>query len=298
MSAATKSIALLDGSKGILTRETLPDGGDASVMATLGIMERLIIRDAQDERVRKIVAKYKGRTERETAKKLFDFMVANFKYAADPDDREHFTAPVHILTKNSPFPYRDCDDLAGAMAALLTAAGITNSLKVIAWRKTNPPGQYTHVYNEAILDGARVPMDLVMRSSGFNNEKKPIIRSHTWLIGSNVPLPASLQNGSALHDDLQYPDINWDGIGKDILTRALPAPFGKGENVGEILKQHMTAICVASVRQQLMANKDKIILAASAGAALFTTIGFVSAYALQKIRNNKRQAARTAKVRA
>lgn len=284
--STSQAITLLDGAQATLHRETLPDGGDASVLATLAIMERLIVRDAVDPRVKAIVKKYRGRTQRETAKNLFDYMVKNFRYVSDPEDREHFTAPVYLLAKVSPFEYQDCDDLAGAMAALLTASGISNSLKVIAWRKTDPPGQFTHVYNEATLDGKRVSIDLVMRGRGFDNEKKPIIRSKLWKIGSKTPLPASLS------DDLQYPDINWEGVGKDILTRTLPQPIGNGENVGEVFKQHVTAICVQSVKLQLLANKSKIIAAASVGAALFTTAGFIAAYALNKYRSGKAAASK------
>ncbi|MBU3742447.1 MAG: hypothetical protein FGM24_09220 [Candidatus Kapabacteria bacterium] len=275
-------ITLTDGSTASLHRESLPPG-DEGVFKTLAIIERFVLRDAKDPRVVEIARAHKRRSERATAKALFDYMVANHRYVADPEDREHFTAPVYHLTGRAPFAYKDCDDLAGAMAALLTAAGIRNALKVIAWRKTDPPGQFTHVYNVADLDGVWTPMDLVMREKGFANEKRPIIRSAEWIIGRGRS-QSQIDTSRGLADEFVYPDINWEAIGKDILTRALPKPVGNGENVGEVLRQHMVAICVTSVKQQLLANKGKLLLAGTVAAAGFTTIGFVAAVVTQRLR--------------
>lgn len=275
-------IVLRDGSAATLHREQLPPG-DEGVYKTLSIIERLVLRDAKDTRVRAIARARKRSSERATAKALFDYMLEKHQYVADPTDREHFTAPIYHLTGQAPFAYKDCDDLAGAMAALLTAAGIRNGLKVIAWRETDPPGQFTHVYNVAMLDGRWTPIDLVMRDRGFDNEKRPVIRSSVWIIGEGGPTE-KLDRAQTLRDDFVYPDINWEAVGKDILTRALPKPIGNGENVGDVLRQHMVAICVTSVKQQLLANKGKLIMAGTAAAAAFTTVGFVAAVIMQRVR--------------
>ena len=288
--SAARTIELNDGSTAELHREVLPSG-DAGVYKTLEIMERLVMRDAKSAVVKAIVKAHKGRTQKETAQNLFRYMIKSHKYVADPKDREHFTAPVYILSQTTPFAYKDCDDLAGAMAALLSAAGITNAFKIISWRKTEPEGQFTHVYNEALLDGSWTPIDLVMRDNGFGNEKKPVLRAERWIVGSG--------KGEALSDDaLQYPDINWQAIGKDILSRCLPEPIGKGEDVGEVLKQHVTSICVESVKQQLIYHKPKLILAAGVAGIFFATTGAVATLIVQRLRMNRMALGKASKASA
>jgi len=305
-------VTLLDGRTATLVREKLPPG-DAGVRRTLHIMRDLARRDAADDRIRSIVrrhrqgtaagtaraaasdaylqeiaSKHRKGSSRETAYALWQFMVRNFPYVADPDDIEHVNAPVYTLTKTAPFPYRDCDDLTCAYAGLLTAAGIPNRFKVIAWRKTRPPRQYTHVYNEWYDTGTRrwVPVDIVMQRDGWNNERKPILRSETYPVLSRTEVGMR----ETLSDGAVGAAIDYEAIGKDILTRALPKPFGQGENIGKVLQEHAVSICLGSVKAQLYAHRYKLMAIAGAGALLFATAGYVTAMATLPERARRRAA--------
>ncbi len=312
MVASRTPVTLLDGGSAVLVREKLPSG-DAGVRRTLQIMRNLARRDAENDRLRSIVkehrqvtaagtaraaaadgyfqdiaARHRQGSDRATAYALWQFMVKNFPYADDPDHIEHVTAPVYTLTKATPFPYRDCDDLACAYAGLLTAAGIPNRFKVIAWRKTRPPRQYTHVYNEWYDTNARrwVPVDIVMQGDGWNNERKPILRSETYPVLGRTEVGVR----EALSDSASSAEIDYEAIGKDILTRGLPKPFGQGENIGKILQDHAVTICLGNVRAQLYAHRYKLIAIAGAGALLFATAGYVTAMATLPERSQRRAA--------
>lgn len=272
-------VVLRDGSIGNLVTVTIPHG-DQGIRTTLDRMRMLAIRDASDERVTRIVRRHKKSSHSATARALFDYMVSNYRYHSDPTDREHVTAPVHILTKNSPFPYLDCDDLSAAYSALLTAAGIPNALKVIAWRKTDPPNQYTHVYNEYYDGTDWRPVDLVMRKDGWHNERNPINRWERLVV---------LEPSEHMADNapIVYADVDYEAIGKDLVTRALPKPFGGGENVGDVLKQHVISICLANVRQQLYFHRWRL---AGAGAAIGLAF-FAGGYAAGRSVSKKRRGA-------
>lgn len=266
---------LKDGTPATLVSETIPNGDDG-IRRTLEVMRRLAVRDAADERVTRIVSAHRKGTATQTARALFDYMVRRYHYHSDPQDREHVTAPVHLLTKNSPYAYQDCDDLAGAYASLLTAAGIPNALKVIAWRKTDPPGQYTHVYNEYYDGTTWRPVDLVMRSDGWHNERSPVIRSERVIVLGITD--AGLGDNAPIH----YSDVDYEAIGKDLLTRALPKPFGGGENVGDVLKQHVIGICLANVRQQLWFHRWRLGAAAAIIGGAFFAGGYASGRLMTK----------------
>lgn len=281
MSFYERAVTLKSGEKSVVRGIDVDVEPDEGVYITLTLMEQLALRDATTDVVREIVARHKGRTDEETARNLFRYMVKNFPYRDDPADREFVTAPIRTLTATSPFTYRDCDDLATAYSALMTAAGIMNAFKVISWRKTNPPGLYTHVFNEIRLGGKWMPVDLVMKNEGWNNERKPVIRSERWLVGGT--------RGKAYEHYLNdsgnvasQVTLDWNAIAKDILTRALPKPLGNGEEPGEVLKQHAVGICMEGLKVQLAANKSKIIAGAVVGATFFMTVGALGALVVMR----------------
>lgn len=283
MILARKPVRTLDGRIATLVRAELPDG-DAGTRATLGIMSNLARRDASDRRLRQIVSRHEGHTDRETAHALWRHMVGNYPYVADPETHEHVTAPVYTLTHTSPYPYRDCDDLATANAGLLTAADIPNRLKVISWRRTRPAGQYTHVYNEWYDKAAArwIPVDVVMGKDGWNNERKPIRRSET----RDVLSINEQQHGTAMADSGANA-IDFEAIGKNILTRILPKPLGRGENVGAVLQEHAVTICVGSVKAELYKNRYKLAVAGVGAGVFCATIGYVAALAVTRSKQRR-----------
>lgn len=286
---AKRSMTMKDGTTGVHYRIAVPDGDDG-VFATLWLMEYAVLRDSRGPELARIVARYAEGSKRATARALFRYVARNYPYRSDPKDREFVHGPVRTLLRNSPFAYRDCDDLAVALSGLLTAAGIRNAFTVIAWRP-DAPQQFTHVYNEAYIDGRWIPMDLVMGANGWNNKRSPVNRRARWIVGEHV----SMRRGetAALNDEMNDDmnngmcddmngglwdkgevDIDFEAMAKDVLTRALPPPLGRGENAGEVLKQHFLAICMSGLKAQLYEHRAAAFGIAAGGAIIFTTIGF------------------------
>lgn len=290
-----RQVDMKDGTTGTLIRMNVPDGDDG-VWATLWLMEYAVVRDQGSPLLTRIARQHGASSERATARALFRYLVGHYPYRRDPQDREFVHGPVRTLSKTSPYGYRDCDDLAVALSGLLTAAGIRNAFTVIAWRP-DAPQQFTHVYNEAYIDGKWIPMDAVMGHDGWNNKRSPVNRRARWIVGDHVSmrggkaaalganaLGANAHSADALGvDALNDDDVNkgevsidFEAMAKDILTRSLPVPLGKGENAGEVLKQHFLAICVSGLKAQLYQHRVAIAGIGIGGALIFTTIGFAA----------------------
>lgn len=277
---ATRQMKMKDGTRGTVVRMAVPDGDDG-VWATLWLMEYAVVRESDNPVLTGIATRLRASSQRATARALFRYLVRNYPYRSDPDDREFVHGPVRTLSKTSPYGYRDCDDLAVALSGLLTAAGIRNAFTVIAWRP-DAPQQFTHVYNEAYIDGRWIPMDAVMGHDGWNNRRSPVNRRARWIVGRHVAMrggQAAALNDEFMQDDAVNKgevDIDFEAMAKDVLTRALPPPLGKGENAGEVLKQHFLAICMSGLKAQLYQHRVAIAGIAAGGALIFTTIGFAA----------------------
>jgi hypothetical protein len=268
-----KSIVLRDGSRGTLVRMSIPSG-DAGIRTTLGVMADLAQRDADSAVVHSFLRRCtKGSTTSDaTVQCLYETMVRMFPYVSDPTDREFVHAPIHTLARNSPYDYRDCDDLSTAFASLLTAAGVPNRFRVISWRKTNPPLQYTHVYNEWWSASKKkwFPSDIVMGRDGWKNQRSGIKRTETYDV---LPLGGGLSDAPT-----EYAPVNYEAIGKDILSRSLPTVLGgKGEAVGAVLQEHAVGLCVGNVKHQIYLNRYKLVGALAAVCTVFFGIGYVTA---------------------
>lgn len=279
-----KTVVLRDGTQGTLVRMRIPSGDDG-IRYTLGIMADLAIRDASSDIVRDFVRRCtKGATTSDaTVRCLYDTMVSMYPYVSDPTDREFVHAPIHTLAYNSPYDYRDCDDLSTAFASILKAAGVPNRFRVINWRKTDPPLQYTHVYNEWYSREKRrwFPSDIVMGKDGWKNQRKGIKRTETHDV-------LALRGGGLSDAPTEYAPVNYEAIGKDILTRSLPPVLGgRGESVAAVLQEHAVQMCVGNVKHQIYLNRHKLIGGLAGVCAVFFGIGFATAVGTARRRDRQ-----------
>lgn len=170
--------------------------GDAGVLDTIGLMKQFVLRDAEHELICEVAERLTRKADTPLSKvyALWEFVQSNYHYRADPDDREHLTAPIHLLTECNANDQRecshaDCDDLTMLLSCLITAIGIDNAFKVIAWRddlyvKELHYKMFSHIYNIVrVSNNAWIPIDVVMRSSGFANENQKL---HTNPKGNRV----------------------------------------------------------------------------------------------------------------
>lgn len=234
--------------------------GDAGVDQTVKIMKRLALRDSKEPEMIRIAKSRKGKNDVETAKNIFNFVVKKWKYVSDPEDSEFVTAPIHIVTGNTPFEYLDCDDYSALLAALLLAAGENFKVrfKVIAWRKH----EYTHVYIECYIPSLKswVPMDAVLKSKGFGNERPKIIRKKYY----------EISQGNSLNDD--EPEIDVEEFGKKSLLRLL-----RGESdINTEAKKLVEEVCTQGVKQKIKQNALPITAIAITGSVLLFGAGYYS----------------------
>ncbi len=156
--------------------------GDEGVRLTVQLMSQYARRDASDAQIRKLARGFlKEKTDRSRLLAAFNWIVSNVKYTSDGHD-EYVRSPRHTITTDFE---GDCDDLATLFASLALAMGCEVWFKVIAWRPENAPANpFTHVYNLVLIrdENLVVPVDAVMQSQGFANEKTPVLRSRIYAV--------------------------------------------------------------------------------------------------------------------
>ncbi|HVZ39934.1 MAG TPA: hypothetical protein VHI13_11700 [Candidatus Kapabacteria bacterium] len=163
--------------------KVVPDGDDAVDYTVRGPMCVLAVRDSRNRCVRAIARELKGaaRSDEEAVRLAFDHVVRTIPYRPDPKRYELVVAPVYTLGCRKPYPgytpHGDCDCQSTALASLLFAMGYRPVIRVVAWRKPD----YTHVNLQVTLpDGQTIPLDTVMKSSGFGRQKPAVYREHLY----------------------------------------------------------------------------------------------------------------------
>lgn len=173
---------------------------DAGIFTTVKYMWSLAVRDSNNDIVKNLVLKLKGKSNLETIKNIYNYVYKNFKYINDPSDRELVIAPIYIL--DGTMKGGDCDDLTTLLVSLLRSAGFTCSIKVIAWRLW----AFTHVIAEVLIDGFWIPLDPTRRESGFGKQETNVKREKRFL-EHDVEI-VSLGDGSGSGEDWAEEDNN------------------------------------------------------------------------------------------
>mgnify|MGYP003465971447 FL=1 len=159
-------------------------GGDKDVDVTVALMKQYAKKDYMSPEIQAIAKKIRAQTSNdiEEMRAAFMYIVDNVKYV-DDGTNEVVASPRHVLTW---LKKGDCDCMTTALVTLLMALGYKDVYaKVIAW-KEDPTGknEFTHVYAMALIPslGFVVPLDPVMESSGFGDEKQPQKRNKIYRI--------------------------------------------------------------------------------------------------------------------
>lgn len=174
--------------------------GDDAIYETLREMERLALRDSQNQIIIDLAKKITENCENDLCKSeaIYDYIYKNINYKHDDkivndvipewkhaQSTEYFTAPIYILEMKK----GDCDDMALLGAALSLAIGLQASYKIIAWKSCDKQNaEYTHVYLENLIEDVWeepywVPADPVIHE--FGTEKAPVCRASVMQVGTN-----------------------------------------------------------------------------------------------------------------
>lgn len=252
----SETVVLKDGTLAKQKVVKLKSGDAGVVEQTIPVMIRLAKRDAKDSFVKAIVRDLKAKTDIETIRNIFNWMVDNYKYVSDPVDSEYVTAPIYVVKNIAPESYFDCDDMSAVLAMLLISAGYKVAYKTIAWRKHD----YTHVYVVVYVPSLNgwIPLDPVMKRKGFGAERAPVIRTQIFPINS--------QTAESLNDDDVEIDI--DEWSKQSLLRLI-----RGESdVATEAKLMVAEVCQQGVKQRMKQNAVPI--------AIGTTVTLLTAGAI------------------
>jgi transglutaminase-like putative cysteine protease len=134
--------------------------GDQGTQKTVAEMRRLADEGSRDMVVREAVvraiqfAHAQSHDRFAQANAWFNAVKDGITFVNDPVRTEWLQSPRVTLNLRA----GDCDDRATLLAAGLAAIGIPSQFKVVALNR-QAPGQFSHVYVEAMIDGQLVPMD-------------------------------------------------------------------------------------------------------------------------------------------
>jgi hypothetical protein len=137
---------------------------------------RIDLRDRKHPLVQSTAKKLKRNSDIETVKAAFDYVVRLVPYKSDPADREHITAPIHLIAGN--VVGEDCESMVLLLSTLLNVLGIETKYTVLAWRKR----QFTHVILKAKTSRGWIELDPTQGAKGFGQSipKEKIIRSKDY----------------------------------------------------------------------------------------------------------------------
>ena len=98
---------------------------------------------------------FQGRTNRETAENIINYVLSNFKYKVDPDGVQWVRTPLRLLQDRE----ADCKSFSIFVCSVLSNLGIKNGFRFVSY---TPDKQVTHVYSYFIdEDGKKVIVDTV-----------------------------------------------------------------------------------------------------------------------------------------
>jgi len=132
---------------------------------TADIIETILYMDAHSSRwiMSENVDCLRGATDYDTLHNVWQFVKRNLRYRADKIGHERVKSPGASYASRE----GDCKSFSIAEGALLRTLGIPYKYRFAAYE----PGDFTHVYVVALLDGQEVVLDSV--HSKFDEEVRP-----------------------------------------------------------------------------------------------------------------------------
>jgi len=168
--------------------------GDAGIVQTVRVIRKLVDDGVKDPHVNALaiqIARSVPRFDRMAlAQALYEWVLENIWFVDDPVAKETVRPAAVVLRVGG----GDCDDINGVLLpSLLGTVGIPTRLVTVA-SDPRDPTQFSHIYAEADIDGAWVPIDAARPGAQFGLEPSNWARKRWW----------SLDNDS--YEDAASPD--------------------------------------------------------------------------------------------
>jgi transglutaminase-like putative cysteine protease len=165
----------------VTVRTTPLQTGEQGTRKTLAEMARLTDEGSRDMVVREAVVRAiqaqriasHDRLGQATA--WFNAVKNGVTFVNDPVRTEWLQSPRVTLRLRA----GDCDDRATLLAAGLASIGIPSQFKVVGLNRQTP-GDFSHVYVEALIDGQLVPMDPTYPGNTLGFEPPRPSRTMRW----------------------------------------------------------------------------------------------------------------------
>jgi hypothetical protein len=162
----------------------IPPGAPGTV-ATVDAMERAVAQGLRDPEVvlyaQDLVRHVPERDRVAEATAIFDAVRETLRYTNDPLGVELVKTPTFILREIERHGRAtlDCDDASVWLATLLRAVGMQTRFKVIRASRASP-GEFTHVFVEALIHGRWQPLDPIARQYPAGAAPRALFGSMTW----------------------------------------------------------------------------------------------------------------------
>jgi hypothetical protein len=168
--------------------------GDAGIVQTVRVIRKLVDDGVKDPTVNALaiqIARTVPRFDRMAlAQALYEWVLENIWFVDDPVAKETVRPAAVVLRVGG----GDCDDINGVLLpSLLGTVGIPSRLVTVA-SDPRDPSQFSHIYAEADIDGAWMPIDAARPGAQFGLEPSNWARKRWW----------SLDNDS--YEDAASPD--------------------------------------------------------------------------------------------
>jgi hypothetical protein len=204
--------------------------GDAGVSQTIQAMRQLIDAGKKDPTIHETAAwiircahvrAYDWMGE---VKAIGKWVGRNIRFTRDVYGKETLHAASDILRLR----IGDCDDFTILICSLLGTVGVKTRIVTIS-NHMEDPGQFSHVYPEALVNDQWIPVDFARRNARFGKGPESYFRKRLWSTSSDEYADVSGLNGYGL-GNLQEPR-NWGNLSGPAAP-TVNAPGGPGNRAG------------------------------------------------------------------
>jgi transglutaminase superfamily protein len=154
--------------------------GDRGTAQTIAVIRKLVDQALKDPFVHQaalsIVGGAQQYDESAEAQQIFAWVLQNIRYTRDPVGKEVLRPARVILQLGA----GDCDDINGILLpSLLGVVGIETRVVTIASNIADP-NQFSHIYCEALVDGAWIPLDAARSGTAYGSAPPNFYRKRVW----------------------------------------------------------------------------------------------------------------------
>lgn len=178
-------------------------GGDAGVQQTIRAMRRLIEQGKKDPLIHELAAQILQRAGvaafdwRGEVQAIGEAVGRNVRFTRDVTGKETLHAARDIVRLR----IGDCDDFTILICSLLETIGCRTRIVTVS-NHPEDPGQFSHVYPEALVQGEWIPVDFARRSPSFGKGPENYFRKRVWQGADDYEDVAGLSGGSTMRRQL------------------------------------------------------------------------------------------------